>query len=65
MFTQKHYIAIAEALKEVNPRLDDFAEDKHPDTFDTFDKVVDVLTHLFKMDNEKFDEAKFIKAIGE
>lgn len=64
MFTQKHYKAIAEALKEVNPRLDDFAEDEHPEACDTFDEVVDALILLFGMYSEKFDEEKFIKAIG-
>lgn len=56
MFTQKHYIAIAKALREIDSSFFDH---------DTLNKVVESLCELFKKDNEKFNKARFIKAIGE
>ena len=55
MFTQKHYIAIAKTLKEVNAVAD---EAQMIEWYDLIEAFLD----LFEGDNAKFDKVKFIKA---
>ena len=54
-FTQKHYIAIAELLK------DSYTE--HPRNYYTIADVAIAFIRLFKPDNPKFDKDRFMDAI--
>jgi len=62
MFTRKHYIVIAKALKEVQPYSKDFRYNQHLGNlyYDTVDSLADT----FRRDNELFDADKFKRACG-
>jgi len=58
-FTQKHYVAIAKVI--ARKQEDWTSEGEHRDNFAIRD-VAEGLAVMFTVDNEKFDEDRFLKA---
>jgi len=66
MFTRKHYIVIAKALKEVQPYSKDFRHNHNVEKHlgNLYYDTVDSLADTFRRDNELFDADKFKRACG-
>lgn len=63
-FTREHYETIAKVIRNASLQVDSYAEELHTGSTQVLDKaqLIDDLLSVFKSDNARFDESKFIDA---
>jgi hypothetical protein len=63
-FSRRHYVAIASALRRGHAIRATLQDPNYEDSRTEADIILENLIWAFKIDNPRFDEAKFRKAVG-
>lgn len=67
VFTQKHYIKVAEVIADQGlsgDNMDDRGRSKMQASLAVIEGLTDRFVYMFQRDSAKFDEAKFRRACG-
>ena len=64
LFTQRHYRALAKFLEHNKPNPFYYSQAKFRARTKAWDLFTDSMVSMLTLDNEKFDRAKFERAIG-
>jgi hypothetical protein len=64
MFSQRHYKAIADCLKERREEIDHYEGEDSVTCYHEWETITDKICRMFERDNYNFKPDRFLKAAG-